>query len=41
MVVAATGRLPPVAGALVQEVIDLGVILGALRALSAGRTRRA
>ncbi|MGE0026230.1 MAG: heavy metal translocating P-type ATPase [Thermoleophilia bacterium] len=33
MGVAATGHLPPVAGALFQEVIDLAVILNALRAL--------
>ena len=33
MVVAAAGHLPPVAGALLQEVIDLAVILNALRAL--------
>jgi heavy metal translocating P-type ATPase len=33
MVVAALGYLPPVAGALLQEVIDLAVILNALRAL--------
>ena len=33
MVVAAFGYLPPVAGALFQEVIDLAVILNALRAL--------
>jgi heavy metal translocating P-type ATPase len=33
MGVAATGHLPPVAGALLQEVIDLAVILNALRAL--------
>ena len=33
MGVAAAGYLPPVAGALLQEVIDLGVILNALRAL--------
>jgi heavy metal translocating P-type ATPase len=33
MVVAAAGYLPPVAGALVQEVIDLAVIANALRAL--------
>ena len=33
MVVAAFGYLPPVAGALLQEVIDLAVILNALRAL--------
>jgi heavy metal translocating P-type ATPase len=34
MGVAAVGYLPPVAGALLQEVIDLAVILNALRALS-------
>jgi heavy metal translocating P-type ATPase len=33
MAVAATGHLPPLAGALVQEGIDLAVILNALRAL--------
>jgi len=33
MSVAAAGYLPPVAGALLQEVIDLAVILNALRAL--------
>jgi heavy metal translocating P-type ATPase len=33
MAVAAVGYLPPVAGALFQEVIDLAVILNALRAL--------
>jgi cation transport ATPase len=33
MFVAAAGYLPPVAGALLQEVIDLAVILNALRAL--------
>ena len=33
MGVAAAGYLPPVAGALFQEVIDLAVILNALRAL--------
>jgi P-type E1-E2 ATPase len=33
MTVAAAGYLPPVAGALLQEVIDLAVILNALRAL--------
>jgi heavy metal translocating P-type ATPase len=33
MIVAAFGYLPPVAGALLQEVIDLAVILNALRAL--------
>jgi P-type E1-E2 ATPase len=34
MSVAAAGYLPPVAGALLQEAIDLAVILNALRALS-------
>jgi len=33
MGVAAAGYLPPVAGALLQEVIDLAVIVNALRAL--------
>ena len=33
MLVAAAGYLPPIAGALLQEVIDLGVILNELRAL--------
>ncbi len=33
MAAAAAGYLPPVAGALFQEVIDLAVILNALRAL--------
>lgn len=33
MVVAALGHLPPVQGALLQEAIDVGVILNALRAL--------
>ena len=33
MVVAALGYLPPVQGALLQEVIDVAVILNALRAL--------
>ncbi len=37
MVAAAAGYLPPVAGALLQEVIDVAVILNALRALSGGR----
>ncbi|MCX5515030.1 cadmium-translocating P-type ATPase [Kaistia algarum] len=37
MIAAAFGYLPPVAGALLQEVIDLAVILNALRALGAGR----
>ena len=34
MCFAAAGYLPPVAGALLQEVIDVGVILNALRALT-------
>ena len=34
---AAAGALPPVAGALLQEGIDLGVILNALRALADSR----
>jgi heavy metal translocating P-type ATPase len=34
---AAAGYLPPIAGALTQEVIDVAVILNALRALSPGR----
>lgn len=33
MAVAAAGYLPPVQGALLQEVIDVGVIANALRAL--------
>ena len=37
MVVAATGHLPPLAGALFQEAIDVAVILNALRALGPGR----
>jgi len=36
MAFAAIGWLPPVAGALTQEAIDVAVILNALRALSAG-----
>ena len=35
MIVAALGYLPPVAGALLQEVIDVAVILNALRVLRA------
>ena len=34
---AAIGFLPPIAGALTQEAIDIAVILNALRALSSGR----
>ncbi|MES1240012.1 MAG: heavy metal translocating P-type ATPase [Acidobacteriota bacterium] len=37
MLVAAAGFLPPVAGALLQEAIDVAVILNALRALGGGR----
>jgi cation transport ATPase len=33
IVIAASGYLPPVAGALLQEGIDIAVILNALRAL--------
>ena len=40
MVVAAFGYLPPVEGALVQEVIDIAVILNALRALGGGSRER-
>jgi len=40
MLAAAGGYLPPVAGALVQEGIDVAVILNALRALGSGRRRR-
>jgi P-type E1-E2 ATPase len=36
MVVAAFGYLPPLAGALFQEAIDVAVILNALRALTPG-----
>src|SRR5215468_10877349 len=36
MAFAAVGLLPPVAGALTQEVIDVAVILNALRALTSG-----
>lgn len=37
MIVAAFGYLPPIAGALTQEVIDVAVILNALRALGGSR----
>ncbi|SCL49746.1 heavy metal-(Cd/Co/Hg/Pb/Zn)-translocating P-type ATPase [Micromonospora citrea] len=40
MFVAAVGRLPPVAGAFLQEGIDVLVILNALRALGGGLRRR-
>jgi P-type E1-E2 ATPase len=36
MVAAAFGHIPPVAGALLQEVIDIAVIVNALRALGDG-----
>ncbi len=39
MLVAMTGAIPAVAGALVQELVDLATILYALRALSAPRRR--
>ncbi len=39
MAFAAIGWLPPVAGALTQEAIDVAVILNALRALGPGRSR--
>ncbi|NJC72441.1 cadmium-translocating P-type ATPase [Planosporangium thailandense] len=38
MAVAAAGFLPPVAGALLQEAIDVAVIVNALRALRGGHT---
>ncbi len=41
MVVAAFGFLPPVAGAIFQEAIDVAVILNALRALGGDHHRRA
>lgn len=40
MAVAAAGYLPPVAGALLQEGIDIAVILNALRALGGGTAPR-
>jgi heavy metal translocating P-type ATPase len=40
MVVAAAGLLLPIAGAVVQEAIDVAVIANALRALGSGRDRR-
>ncbi|WP_320064780.1 heavy metal translocating P-type ATPase [Micromonospora sp. RTGN7] len=40
MLFAAAGRLPPVAGAFLQEGIDVVVILNALRALGGGLRRR-
>lgn len=41
MLFAAAGRLPPVAGALLQEAIDVAVMLNALRALGAGKRKPA
>ncbi|MBZ9798500.1 heavy metal translocating P-type ATPase [Mesorhizobium sp. ES1-4] len=41
MAAAAMGQITPVAGALIQEGIDVAVILNALRALGDGRPRRA
>ncbi|KAA0919904.1 cadmium-translocating P-type ATPase [Dietzia sp. ANT_WB102] len=41
MLVAATGSIPAVVGALSQEVVDLVVILNALRAIRPGRAERA
>ena len=38
MFVAATGHLPPVAGAIAQEVIDVLAVLNALRASMTPRT---
>src|SRR5262249_19043408 len=40
MIFAAVGLLPPVAGALTQEAIDVAVILNALRALAPARKSR-
>ena len=40
MVLAAFGMLPPIAGAIFQEAIDVAVILNALRALQGGQARR-
>jgi len=40
MALASAGLLPPLAGAIVQEGIDVVVILNALRALGGGRTKR-
>ncbi len=39
MLVAALGYLPPLAGALLQELIDVAVIVNALRALRTGKAR--
>lgn len=37
MLAAAMGHLPPLAGAILQEIIDVAVIINALRAIGAGR----
>ena len=36
MIAAASGYIPPIAGALLQEAIDVAVILNALRAAGEG-----
>lgn len=41
MLVAMTGAIPAVAGALIQELVDLATILSALRAVATPRSRRA
>ncbi len=41
MLAAAVGQLPPLFGAVLQEVIDVAVIINALRALAPGRGRNA
>jgi len=41
MIAAALGYLPPVQGAILQEIIDVAVILNALRALRGGRSTAA
>lgn len=41
MLVAAAGYIPPIAGAILQEVIDVAVILNALRAAAPGKSRTA
>ena len=41
MIAAALGYLPPLAGALVQEAIDIAVVVNALRALGSGELHKA
>ena len=41
MIAAALGYLPPLAGALVQEAIDIAVVVNALRALGSGEPHKA